>query len=248
VTAALGKVKQAHGAEVVGERPDVARLYRIGMAALPFESAPIRPDHTEAHHTPHAILRAATRDWHDRVDDAFTRFDIGTHAGLGAFLQRQAAALLPLERQIERSGAAARLPDWDARRRSDALVADLEDLGVAVPVPTGSPKLPSWLHGFGALYVLEGSKIGGRVLLRQVKASPDPRVRATTRFLGHTHQGGWAGFLGILNALPPTAQAIADLEEGACMAFAAFLSAADAAGHDDARDDRCSGLVRSSQA
>ena len=176
--------------------------------------------------TPHAFLRRVTRPWHDRVEAAFEAFDLRTRDGLSGFLARQSAALLPLERALERAGVAELLADWPARRRAPALAADLAQLGAETPPWVEPPECPTPCHMLGILYVIEGSKLGGRVLHRRVLASPDPQVRAATRFLGHHHERGWSGFLAVLDAAPPAAQAWADLREGAWAAFAAFDAAA----------------------
>lgn len=179
-----------------------------------------------AEETPHSLLRRVTRPWHDGVEDAFAVFDLQTLPGLAGFLLRQAAALVPLELALERSGAAERLADWPARRRAAALAADLAGLGLEAPPLSDLPRLPTEHHVLGALYVVEGSKLGGRVLHRRAQASPDPRVRAANGFLGHRDEGGWAKFLAVLNAAPSDPSSRADLVDGARIAFASFHAAA----------------------
>lgn len=190
----------------------------------------------------HAFLRRTTRPWHDRVDEAYGRFDLASRPGLTAFLISQAAALLPMEQAIETCGAADFLRGWPRRRRGPALATDLQSLGLAVPLATYDVSLPSRLHGIGALYVLEGSKLGARVLLRRVAASPDADVRRATAFLAHSERGDWAAFLSQLDGLPSNPDHRVHLTEGAETAFAAFLRQAVTAGA------RCSPLVGGSQA
>lgn len=114
-------------------------------------------------------LRAATADAHRRVDAAFSRFDLATRPGYAGFLAAQAAAFLPLEAALDEAGAAALLDDWPERRRGEALRADLAALNVTLPELFPAP---SFLSGkaplFGAIYVLEGSRLGGAVLKRAV--------------------------------------------------------------------------------
>ena len=50
-------------------------------------------------------------------------------AGYRRFLEINAAALLPLERSLERAGVRDMLPDWDDRARTDAILTDLARLG-----------------------------------------------------------------------------------------------------------------------
>ena len=119
---------------------------------------------------PRLRLREATAPDHEQVDAAFSRFDLGTRAGYIAFLQAQAAAFLPVERAIEDNDVAAILSDWPARRRSHLLTADLAALGAKPDGGIAAPPLPSSSAVLGAVYVLEGSRLGGRLLARSVPA------------------------------------------------------------------------------
>ena len=177
--------------------------------------------------TPHAMLRRDTRAWHDRVEAGFAPFDLQQFEGLTGFLRRQAMAVLPIEQELERIGIGDLLRDWPNRRRGHALLADLEQLGAEAPILTATISLPSRLHALGALYVLEGSRLGGRVLARRVAASADPRVRTAVRFLTHRHDQGWSSFLAILDAVPPTPSTLACLRDGATQAFSLFDAAPD---------------------
>ena len=119
---------------------------------------------------PRLRLREATAPDHERVDAAFSRFDLGTRAGYIKFLQAKAAAFLPVEQAIEDSDVAAILPDWPARRRSHLLTADLAALGAQADGCVAAPPLPTPSAVLGAVYVLEGSRLGGRLLARSVPA------------------------------------------------------------------------------
>ncbi len=77
----------------------------------------------------------------------------------------------------------------------------------------------------GLLYVLEGSRLGGQVLLRQVLASPDPMVRGNARFLRHGEGLRlWSGFVAWLAARPMSESEAAI--QGALAAFAMFEAVA----------------------
>lgn len=64
---------------------------------------------------------------------------------------------------------------FDARRRTDLLVRDLENLGLsrasiaALPLCRPMVPLPSRAAAFGAMYVVEGSTLGGAVMARQIE-------------------------------------------------------------------------------
>ena len=116
-----------------------------------------------------AALRAATADSHERVDAAFSRFDLSSADGYRRFLLAQAGALLPVEAELDQAGAETVLPDWPGRRRGAVLRADLAALNVTPPELFPGP---SFLSGkapmLGAIYVLEGSRLGGAVLKQAV--------------------------------------------------------------------------------
>ncbi|MFC7608678.1 hypothetical protein [Teichococcus aestuarii] len=129
-------------------------------------------------------LRQETRSRHDAADALGSDHDLGTLAGYRGFLRAHARALPALEAACDAAGLAARLPDWPRRRRAAALAADLAALGVAAP---DSPPLAfaGVEEALGAAYVLEGSRLGNAMLLRQAAALPEARgataYRPTTR-------------------------------------------------------------------
>ena len=164
----------------------------------------------------HAALRRHTQPCHDRVDAAFGRFDLASREGYGAFLTAHARVLPPLERAL----AQARLTDgWTGR--APLLAADLASLGLPLP-PAADIDLPAGTGGpWGALYVVEGSRLGGAVLARRVGA------RLPVAYLSAVHQpGGWKR---IVAAIEGAASGPAWLDEAIAAAnsvFAAFESAA----------------------
>jgi heme oxygenase (biliverdin-IX-beta and delta-forming) len=107
---------------------------------------------------------------------------------------RLLAALYPLYAFIEdRLEAFAEWPALDPpldvrrRRRSHLLAADLGVLGLEPDpgrVHNGAlPRIAEFASAFGALYVIEGSKLGGRVLARQVSAAVGAPAEGALAFL-----------------------------------------------------------------
>lgn len=163
----------------------------------------------------HLALRAATRDLHDAVEALFAPLDLARRDDYARFLAAQAAAILPLEAALEQAGIDRLLPDWPARARAAALRADLRALDAAVPaMPTLVPAPGAQV--LGAAYVLEGSRLGGAVILRRLGTGlPDA-------FLRHGQgQALWRSFLGRLEALP--AHMGEEAIRGARQAFGLFL-------------------------
>ncbi len=147
------------------------------------------------------MLRAATANLHAEVDARFSGpFGTDRHA-YEAFLTALARAVLPLERALEAGGVERLLPDWTERRRSQALMRDLDILDVAVPPARDVSATTDEARLFGRLYVLEGSRLGGKLLVKRAAESGDPGVRAATHYLGHGAGGDlWRGFLQRLEA------------------------------------------------
>ena len=144
--------------------------------------------------SPHSDLKAATRAAHDRVDSSFAAYDLASEADHRRFLERHAAAFLPIEQALTNAGAERLIVGWTDNRRSAALLADLADLGMDVPEPLSPPSYDSDAAIFGGAYVLEGSRLGGSVLRRSV-APGLPR-----RFLDSVHPPGrWREFVAKLN-------------------------------------------------
>lgn len=127
---------------------------------------------------------------------------------------------MALETALQDFGVARLLPDWPLRRRTPALHHDLEYLNLR---PESRPEvcLNSAAEAFGALYVLEGSRLGARVLLQQILAAA-PALKPATRFLSHgSDHRLWTTFLQILEA----GVGVNGLDEcvlGAQQAFALF--------------------------
>lgn len=144
----------------------------------------------------HRALREGTREEHERLDELFGRFDLTDRAEYGAFLAAHAAALLPLESALDAAGAARLFEDWADRRRGALLVGDLAALGLAVPDAVPVPPLADDAAIAGAVYVVEGSRLGGRLLARGVAAG------LPTGYLDPDQDGGgWGRLLARIDSL-----------------------------------------------
>ncbi|TGX50117.1 heme oxygenase [Sphingomonas gei] len=137
----------------------------------------------------HQALRTGTAEAHDRVDAAFAAFDLTDRERYAAFLRAHAEVLLPLEAALPGERIVA---DWEDRKRGHLLREDLAFLRTsqlrhpgesrgpesqAMPSTNLDPGLrrddgerEEWNIPAiaGALYVLEGSRLGGRFLARQL--------------------------------------------------------------------------------
>lgn len=167
--------------------------------------------------SPQQHLRAATRAAHDRVDAGFSSLDLANPVDYRRFLLAHAAAFVPIEAALTTVGAARLVPDWDAQRRSDALIADLATLGLDPPRPETAPDYADDAAIIGGLYVLEGSRLGGQMLKRQL-ASGQPRG-----FLDAPQPAGrWRSIVAIIDQRLDGAAELAAATSASLQTFAVF--------------------------
>jgi heme oxygenase len=124
-------------------------------------------------------LRTRTRVLHDRVDAAFAALSLADEADYRRFLHAHALALPPAEAML---ATATDLPGW--LPRAPLLAADLADLGAGMPAALDFAAPRSAAAAWGVFYVVEGSRLGGAMLARQVGAGL-PR-----RYLAAAHRTG----------------------------------------------------------
>lgn len=107
-----------------------------------------------------------------------------------------------LERVIGPFITAERLPDHKDRRNSDYLKRDIEALGSNIDnLPeTTVPKIENHIQAFGALYVMEGSIMGGGIIVQLLeKVSINEGVSFFSGY-GENTERMWEIFTEILNA------------------------------------------------
>jgi len=165
-------------------------------------------------------LKAATAAAHERLDACMSRYDLGCRVDYGAFLQAQARAFIGVEAALDAACADTYLPDWRERRRSDALRADLGLLGLDVPEPALVPTFREEAEVLGAVYVLEGSRLGAAVLVCSV-ADEMPKS-----FLSSGNPAAWRALTSVLDERLSSPELLDTAVEGACSVFAVFENAA----------------------
>ncbi|MFJ6023000.1 biliverdin-producing heme oxygenase [Brevundimonas sp. NPDC092305] len=165
-------------------------------------------------------LKAATAEAHDRLDALFSRFDLSLADDYGRFLQAQAGPFLAVETALDAGGAGRLLADWPERRRADALRDDLVALGLPVSEPVERPVYDSEAAMLGAIYVLEGSRLGGAMLVRRV---PDT---APKRFLTPGNPLLWREFVSVLDERLSSEGARAEAAAAASVVFDLFTRSA----------------------
>jgi heme oxygenase len=141
---------------------------------------------------------------HTRLDRLVNSSCFGDTLRLGRLLTMHYDALMLLVPALERAGAEHVCPGWEGRSRLTALEEDLRALGMR---PNANPAYPpSFVREpeiWGALYAVEGSHLGNRVILRRVIECGSEAERRATQFLAHglEDRTAWGGFLARLEAL-----------------------------------------------
>ena len=124
---------------------------------------PIRSTLSLAEH-----LKQSTASEHAALEKLFMQRlkSIGSYADYARFLEHLAQFIWPVEHAIAQQPIHTIITDAHQRRRGLALVADLNALGR--PQPAVQHELASFVHNeyaaAGALYVLEGSALGGAII------------------------------------------------------------------------------------
>jgi len=172
-------------------------------------------------------LRDATAAAHHELDAQMSAFDLTELSGYRRFLQASAGALLPLEAALADAGVAKHFPDWPERARSAAIAADLDRLGLEAHATVSVPPLTR-SGVIGTMYVLEGSRLGAKFLLKAVADAADPCIGQATAYLSHgAGKRLWQSFLAKLARVEACDED--EAIEAARGAFAAFERAADRA-------------------
>jgi heme oxygenase len=142
-------------------------------------------------------LKTETRPAHDRIEAAM---DLDRHLATLAAYRSLLARLHGFHAPFEKEAGAA-LDDeafFGTRRKAGLLARDLASLGLseaeihALPRCRSLPPMRSPAEAYGAIYVVEGSTLGGAIIARQVEAA-----------LGFTSETGCAYFRAYGSALGP---------------------------------------------
>ena len=165
-------------------------------------------------------LRTETRPAHDLLEQndfnrALTAGTV-TEAATAHFLTKMYGFLAPYEARLRAQQLG---PEWepDARQRAHLILVDLQQPAAALALCPSMPPLASWPQLLGAMYVLEGSTLGGQVLARQLAKAGIP-LRAY--FTGYGERTGprWKAFCQLLAAAATPANQ-AEVVQSASLTF-----------------------------
>lgn len=172
-----------------------------------------------------ALLRDACATAHGRLDQRLSAIDFNDRDAYADMLSRMSGPVSALEGALSAGIAPALFGNWAGRLRSHALRGDLVALGGCYRQTRVAP-LEDEASAFGALYVLEGSRLGGQVLARMAEASADEEVRGATRYFRHGQGAGlWRSYITALEDSPGVRAHPERAKRAAREAFASFEAA-----------------------
>jgi heme oxygenase len=166
-----------------------------------------------------SALRAGTSALHQQLDDAAGEFD--SLATYGRFVQRTHRFRSAVESWLETQAD----DQWLVDPVAHLAAADLSDLGLEAEAQAA--------RRLGVFYVLEGSALGARLLVRRAEALGLSEAHGA-RHLSHqaADHERWRRFVHLLGAVPTDWQD--DVLTGANSAFAFALSIYSEAAHEHA--------------
>ncbi|QNM83535.1 biliverdin-producing heme oxygenase [Sphingomonas sabuli] len=174
--------------------------------------------------TPRQALKAATDDVHHLLDTMLSGLTLSNPADYRRFLLIQARVVPPLERALDAFGMADHVPGWAEHRRAGLLQQDLAQLGEPMPAEVRIDPFETLGQALGAAYVLEGSRLGGRILERNV----GPEMPTT--FLHPKEQkAAWPALVDTIDT-GLYADGLEEAKSAARQCFVAFLGVAREAG------------------
>ena len=165
-------------------------------------------------------LRRETRPAHDALEqNAFNQqLAAGTITAAAAahFLAKMYGFLAPYEARLRAQNLG---PEWEAdtRQRAHLILEDLQQPASSLAVCPAMPPLATWPQLLGAMYVMEGSTLGGQVISRQL-AKADIPLR--TYFSGYGERTGplWKAFCQLLTQAATPANE-AEIVQSASLTF-----------------------------
>lgn len=179
-------------------------------------------------------LRQTTAGLHERTETLLGLPDsIADRADYMAWLGHYLALYEPLENRMAAFDGWRELGPFDPDPgHSRRLIRDLDDLGIdarrlgRAPAAV-CPSLANFAQALGARYVLEGSALGGKVILRHLQARIGDAIGPATAFFGgpsHPEAGHWRTFKAALDRFGDEhPDERADVLAGAAATFMALL-------------------------
>lgn len=161
-------------------------------------------------------LRQETRTLHQHTEQLLGGLDIRTRSGLNHFLLVHHAAVMPIERRL----ATAKMAENWPFRLTGLLVQDLAERGLEPTDGIVAAQVED-AHPLGLCYVLGGSRLGARFLLKRLAGSE----RAPHYLTQAPDETIWPWTLALLNSPEAEAAPRDAIVKSAEIAFASFAEA-----------------------
>ncbi|QDH16362.1 biliverdin-producing heme oxygenase [Swingsia samuiensis] len=130
-------------------------------------------------------LRVTTRAAHERVDEAFSHYNLESKISYISFLKAHAKVLPLVENWLK---SFQNLPEWEGR--SELLRHDLASLQSDFPPTLGWARRTEEGAALGGLYVIDGSRLGAKFLSSRLGAGfPSSYLSAPQK------KGSWSRLL-----------------------------------------------------
>lgn len=149
-------------------------------------------------------IKDATKQAHQQVEKqvVLKLKAIRSNADYANVLKHFYAYFSTVEKAIAPYLTTAVLPDYEERRNSSYIQSDIEELGATVndlPAVT-APSIANVQQALGALYVMEGSIMGGSIIVQML--AKYGVEKGVSFFSGYGSQTGemWGRFVAVLNA------------------------------------------------
>jgi heme oxygenase len=146
-------------------------------------------------------LRLETRPAHDALEQNTFNQQLTagtiTEAETRHFLAKMYGFLAPYEARLQAQNLG---PEWETatRQRTHLILEDLNQPATALAVCPDLPPLATWPQLLGAMYVVEGSTLGGQVISRQLAKA---NITLRSYFSGYGERTGplWKAFCQLLS-------------------------------------------------
>jgi heme oxygenase (biliverdin-IX-beta and delta-forming) len=176
------------------------------------------------------MLRDRIAALHAGLDYVISSSCVGGAIRLGRLLTIHYDALALVVPALERAGAEHVCPGWEGRSRLAALEEDLRVLRArSHRILTHPPSFVREPEIWGALYAIEGSRLGNRIILDRVMEGGSEDERRATQFLAHglEDRTAWGGFVAQLDDLHYRGEAFEWVVLGAERVFETYLNSAE---------------------
>jgi heme oxygenase (biliverdin-IX-beta and delta-forming) len=147
------------------------------------------------------LIRERTSAHHAAVDTAVGSFD--TLERYRIYLQGLWVFRRPFEDQLDQIVWPEHFGDWRPRTIGPLILRDMDDLNVTGVCPRCDISLGGDLESvMGALYVLQGSSLGARILLSRARALGLSESHGARHLAGLAHSDDWKTYLQLLDSAP----------------------------------------------